>query len=446
MNNGVAFLSVIGFTPEAGDWSESNTASGWPALPSQAASEVITVTPARGGFVRDLAVEISHFPGGISDLYNFEAANTKIEFANTPLTGVFNLAGRTCWDVIQEIAKATMGAAWIDETGALVYRSRESLRGGSPVERVNADEQLDDVPWTITDDESADRVVVSYTPANSATSSDSRLTLWEATNPIYVGPWATKVFTQDLESASDRVAPFKAIWEDASDPSGLKGSKWAAAANRDGTGERPTSSHLTVSAKMVTPFRVQITVVNFTSGGWWLVDGNGNPLLIARTSIQVVAGEPETVEWGAPEDAALSEFRFDAGQWVQDSTTANEMLTWLVSQFQAQQPTLDQVKVKPDLARQLGDIIVLTEEKRSEEHKPLKSKGLVTGISLSGSAGEITQTLDVALLTDVFRDFDAWCQANSVETFDQLNTALANAGVNSFDDFDRWASATLVDY
>lgn len=446
VSNGSAYLSAGGFTPEAGEWGVSNTATGWPTFVSQRPSSVITVTPARGGFVRDVLSMTGSSHSGLLDIYMFQSSNTKIEYANAPLTGIFNLAGRTCWEVIQEIAKSTMGAAWIDETGALVYRSRESLRGGAPVERVNADEQLEDVPWTITDDESADRVVVSYTPATIATSATSGLTLWESTQPVFVPAWGTKTITQDVEAAADAVAAFSAVWSDAGDPSGLKGSKWAAAPNRDGTGTRPANDAISISGKMLTPFRLQLTIVNNTGSTLWLVDGNGNPFIVARTSRQVTAGEPETVEWGAAEDASLSEFRFDAGQWVQDSTTANEMLTWLVSQFQAQQPTLDQVKVKPDLARQLGDIIVLTEEKRSEEHKPLKSKGLVTGISLSGSAGEITQTLDVALLTDVFRDFDSWCQANSVETFDQLDSALSAANVNTLDDFDRWAAPTLVDY
>ena len=417
-----------------------------PTFTSAVPSAWVRVTPSAGGGVYDFAACTDP---GVSppDLDAFLPANTLIEYANSPITGLFDLAGKSCWDVIQETAKSTMGAAWLNEAGQLVYRGRESLRAGTPTERILADEQLEDVPWTISEDNAADRVEVKYQPANIAEDRLGRLTAWEATEPVRVGGQATVALTVDIVGSSiGNVAPFTAVWANASDPLGLQGSTWAAAPQRDGSGTRPSDTAIQISSKLISPSRVSLRIQNTTMSPLWLVDGNGTPTIIMRTSLQVQAGEVETVDWGAPEEKARAPFVFEAGQFVQDATTAGEMLTWLVSQVQTAQPTMDQVRVKPDLARQLGDIVVLTEEKRTVEHVPLKTKALITGLGLSGSAGSIEQTLNLALLADTFRDFDVYCQAKSINNFSELDAHLASLNINTFDELDRWASTEFVDY
>src|SRR5690606_39035186 len=72
------------------------------------------------------------------------------------------------WEVIQDVARATLGAAWIDERGRLVYRGREALRTGPVVAEVDALDRLEDIPGAVSLDEVADRVEVTYRPAVTA--------------------------------------------------------------------------------------------------------------------------------------------------------------------------------------------------------------------------------------------------------------------------------------
>lgn len=364
-----------------------------------------------------------------------------IEATGSLLTGVFtsDQSGR---DVMQDIARATMGAAWLDETGTLVYRNAESMRTGSEVETIVADAQLEDLPWRISREDTADRIEFTYTPANIERDPDGKLTLWEATEKTYVAARKTITVTADLEQATtDRAASFLPIWDTTTAGSdGERMSRWAAAYNPDSSGERPPDDAIKVEAK-VSGSKATLTITNNTNRGVWLVDGTGNPCLILRTTLKISAGEQETIEWGEPAETALNPFQFDAGQWVQDADTARSMLDWLASQMQTAQAVIEQVNVKPNLARQLGDIVLLTENQLTPDHKPLKTKALITGSDLDGDANGYTTTLNLAMLAVTFGDVGEWAAANSVTTFGNLDTKLTSLGLTTFDQLDAWLAA-----
>jgi len=163
--------------------------------------------------------------------------------------------------------------------------------------------------------------------------------------------------------------------------------------------------------------------------------------VIVRSTILIAPGEAQSMASGAAEDRSITAFGFDAGTWVQDPATAQEMLDWLTNQTATAEPVIPNVGVKPDLARQLGDIVVVTDEVTR-----LRSKALVTATRIAGSNTGYTQQLTMALLAETFRSLDAYCAAAGISTFDQLDAKLAADGVATFDQLDAWCRTNLVTY
>lgn len=362
---------------------------------------------------------------------------TDIEPTGSLLAGVFGVAGKSVWAVAQEIAEATMGAVWITEAGVFTYRNRNALRGlGGYVETIEALDSLEALAWSCDPADMADRVEVAYTPAEEVRSMNTS-TLWEATEVVKVSGGQAVRLTADITGTTDRFSAFIPLWEP-SDPTATvfppeRMSRWAAAATRDGGGERPADNALTVTTRIVNPSQVQIIVTNNTASTLWLVDGAGNPCLILRTGFHVVPGEPVSLSSGASEEAARNPLPIDLGQWVQDPAVAQDILSWVTSQTSRVQATIQQVRVKPDMARQLGDVVRLT-----DGHTGLRAKALITGISLSGDASSYTQTLDLALLAVVFADFDRWAVENNVATFADLDALFVARDLTTFAQFDEW--------
>lgn len=353
-----------------------------------------------------------------------------IEHTMSPLSGVFGVENLTSWNVIQDIAKATLGAAWVDELGNLVYRNREGLRAREWVETVEALDSIESLEWTIDPGDVADRVEVNYTPAEVFEGGDI-ITLWESTDKFNVGPGRTTSIKFDITGATDRVSAFMPIWDDSQ--AETRFSRWAAATSPDGSGERPADTALRFSAEIIGPSRVQLNITNRSSERLWLVDGSGNPCLIVRTSRHVAPGEPETLAAGVPEVSAASPLTIDAGAWVQDVEAAQELLSFARSQTARAQATLNRVRVKPDLARQLGDIVRLTDGLTE-----LSSKAIITGVHLSGNNGGYRQELDMCLLDNTFLDLDQIAADLQFSTFSQLDAHLSSLGITTFNQFDDW--------
>lgn len=384
---------------------------------------------------------------GVSDYAALAAlplrtVTARIAASGSLLHGVFDLADKTCWDIIQEAARSTMGGAWMDERGAIIYRDRESLRSGVPVETMIAEERLDTLAWDTSIEDMADRVELAYTPAEVVSDPLARVTLWEADRPYIILARKDLEIVVDIEGSTDRISAFLPLWDTTTaGEEGSQMSRWAAAYRRDGDGERPGDNAIRINATMVGPSKVKLRVMNRTDNDLWLVDGRGNPCLILRSTLQVAPGEQITVASGNPEARSISPFSFDAGMWVQTPDMAQEMLDWLTSQTAQPEPTIPGVGVKPDLARQLGDIVVVTDETTQ-----LRSKALITAVHLSGSSSGYTQNVTMALLAETFRSLDAYTVAQGVSTFQDIDTALATADVQTFTQFDAWCRKNLVTY
>jgi hypothetical protein len=364
-----------------------------------------------------------------------------IEPTGSPLRGVFEVAGASAWDVAQQIAAATMGAVWITEAGVFTYRNRDSLRGsGTYRETIEALDSIESLEWTVDPSEVADRVEVTYTPTETVTSSNAT-TLWEATEPIKVGPDRTLTLNVDITGTTDRISTFIPLWPssnpDATVYPAERMSRWAASLSHLGGGDKPSDTAIRVAAEIVSPSRVRLRITNTTNTELWLVDGNGNPCLILRTSLHIQPSEPITISSGTDEDTALSPLSIDAGPWVQDPEAAQGILEWVTSQTARPQAVVNQVRVKPDLGRQLGDVVRLLDGATG-----LRSKALISGVSLSGDHSGYTQNLDLALLAVVFADYDRWCIANGISTFADFDAWCIANNIITFAQFDNW----LIDF
>lgn len=357
---------------------------------------------------------------------------TDIEPSGSILNGVFGVSGQSAWSVAQEIANATMGAVWISETGVFTYRNRGSLRGaGAFTETVEALDSIESLEWKVDPGDIADRVEFTFTPTLVEQSSTPNITLWEATEKIRVRAQQSAVVYAEISGTTQKVSSFLPLW-DTSVPADER-SRWAAATSANGSGVQPPNNAIKITATLVQPSKIRIELENRTNEHLWMVDGNGQPSLILRTTLHVAPGEEETISSGASESGAVNPLQIKAGAWVQDPDTAHLMLNWITGQTERAQVTVNQVRVKPNMARQLGDIIRMT-----DQHTNLLSKAVITGITLAGDHNSYTQHLDLALLDLTFAEWDSWMRAKQINTFAELDAWMQANQIDTFTAFDTW--------
>lgn len=355
----------------------------------------------------------------------------KISATGSILTGLFEVPTAPGWDLLQDIAASTGGAVWMDETGTLIFRSRDLLRGtGAYGETIQALEQVETLGWRVDPADQADRVELSYQPT-TVTESLDMTTIWESDTPVLVKAATPTILFVDIEGTTDRLSRWLPVWDDSMPETML--SRWAASFALDGSGTRPADNAVSIKASMVGVSRVKIVLTNNTEFSLWMVDGNGNPALTLRTSLLVATGDTVTISKGVPADQAVSPLELSTGMWVQDADSAQRILHWTASQTEVAQPVLESVRVVPNLARQLGDLVRVIDPVTN-----LRSKALITGITLGGDHTQYTQQLDLTLVAVTFTDWETFMQANNLNTFAVLDGFLQAQNIRSFDDFDAW--------
>lgn len=303
--------------------------------------------------------------------------------------------GRTGWEICQWVARVTLGACWLSETGVLTYRGPAAMRGqGTPRETIHTLAQVVDLPWAESTDDVADRVTLTYTPITVERVSDQSLTVWESTETLTVAAGATVVLEQDLEVAVDALASWLPIWSTAA-PEAQR-SRWAASTQPDGGGERPADGALTVSATLVTASRVRITIKNNSAITLYVGGGRPTQLLILRANVRAARGAQVTLAAGADEALARATLAVDMGTGVSSEAEARTLLAWLTAQTASPRATLSQIQVVPDLARRLGDLVEIVDPITG-----LSSRCIISGIHLAAQAGSLTQSLDLTLVDGV---------------------------------------------
>lgn len=397
----------------------SGPAATWSAWSTGTVSIAVTGTNATIPTVTAASVAGGTFSGlqitGDADVELWEAPTAVLDASGVTVDNPIIPAEENGWEAIQQIATATLGGAWVSEAGILVYRGRDWMRGlGASSETIVSESSLADVAWSISRDDAADRVTVTYQPPDLKTVTDNSLLVWEATEAVEVAAGGTVTIYADIEGTAKNLADWLPVWD--ATPA-ARYSRWAAATSRDGGGTQPADTALQITATMAGTSRVRIKITNTTGTRLWTVDGTGTPTLILRANLSARAGETVTLTAGAQEDASTAPLDIDLGAFVQRYADAQQILDWTWSQVQEPRATIEGVRVKPSLARQLGDIIRITDSQTA-----LSAKALISGISLTGSAGQYEQTLDLVLLDVTFYDLS---QNSGAKTFAQLSTDWA---------------------
>lgn len=356
-------------------------------------------------------------------------ASAAIAASNSPLSAIAEPTSGDAWEVIQQVSAATLGACWIDEEGRLVYRNRDQLRGGEPQYTIDALDHIEDVPWSTSTDEVADRVEFTYRPPTVSVQADDTLTVWSSQETVRVAAGATVRLDRDIDGAASGLAPWFRH-EDVGTYPLTRMSRYAAWTAPPGeSGSAPPDGALAVSSQMLTPTRIRVAIRNTTGAPIWLYE------LIARARIHVAPGADITIARGLPESRAQRPLQINAGSWVQDDTTAHQIADWLESQTAVPLPTIPPVRVIPDASRRLGDVVRVRIGSISD-HEPVVFKALITSIDNSQSAGAYEQRIGFTILGVTFDDWQRWGEANGITTFDQLQAALSH--LTTFDALDHW--------
>lgn len=363
-----------------------------------------------------------------------------IGYADSDISYLAPPESTTVWDVLQAIARGVLGALWIDEEGRVVFRGRADLRAGSPSIYVRSTERLDDVPWSISEDDVADRVALVFRApaervrANMTPSAAEAFVAWELTEMTFIPANSVRTFPITFAGMVARPTEWRPVWSTDATTYPAFYSTWNASPTADTSGAQPPDSALDISLTMLSSNSGRFTVRNTTGTGLYVKQ------MTARFGTFVTAGEPQEISTGAPESTALSPLQVDLGPYVQSLAQAEEILRWLEDQTSAPQGVLEDVGIIPDEdVPRLGSVIGVY-----DPITRLNSKALVTGTRANGAAGRLSLSLDLTLLGFTFLDFDAyiyrgfWTGNYNAYTFDLFDDWATSNGIVTFDDFDNF--------
>lgn len=354
-----------------------------------------------------------------------------VAHAASPLDSIAEPTTGRAWDVIQQVSAATLGATWIDERGRLVYRNRDMLRAGPIVATIDALDTMEDIAGSVSIDELADRVELTYRPPVVSVSLSPPIDIWSSTEPLRVNAGRTVTLTRDIEGAAAWIDPAWRRTEDAS--TGSRYSAWTAPPGSSGSA--PPDGALVFDAEMVTASRLRVTVRNTTSSPLWVYS------MTAAAYTRVEQGAPITIASGASPDEAESTHTIDCGSWVQDTDTAHSILAWVAGEMSSPQATLSQVRIVPDTDLMLGDtVLVRIDSMTGDPADTVTLKALVSGMDLSHTPGELSQSVSLTLLAPTEADLAAYFSNTSVFTEADVAARWASLGLLTEADVADWMS------
>lgn len=374
----------------------------------------------------DVIVRIAEEAGVPHDVIN----------SGCPILAVIPTAGTSRWEVIQDIARCTLGAAWLSETGVLTYRPRQMLSSGPAVETIVADTSLEDVPWSLSTDDVAPRVEITFTPPEIQVVDDMSAIVWESSAPIVVPASATVRVENDIDGTAAHFAPWLPAWS-TDEPAGTW-SRWLASTDPENTTRAPDDA-LSVTTDLVNSSRIAVSITNRTSAPLYIHQGGSTPGLTVRANVFARRGAPQTLSRGPSAELAPSTLTVDLGTWVQDVDTATQMLLWLAGNVAAPLPILRQVRVVPNLDRRLGHIVIIRDPRVTQ----LAAKAIITGISMTGTPGSLVQNLNLQILGPTFFDFNSWLIAEDLRSFGALNDRMTALGIGTFAELNTYITTLL---
>lgn len=330
---------------------------------------------------------------------------------------------------LQDLVTAWCGAVFVDNTGVLRVRSRETLAGlDATTIDLDVGRYAEDLAWSLDPADVPDRLEVTYTPAATLTSFEVDC----SPEAIMVPARSSIDITVALDTSPLVVADWIDITNNPATNPNPTDPIFAANSRADGNNGVGVAGVLRVATVSVSTSRMILRLTNPSAQPLWVVDGNGSPCLFLRA--QGYPAETERVtSRGLPAEASdASRIRqVDLGRYVQRQEDAEDIADYYWARLTAGLWKADSVRVKPDWARDLGDVVRLRHGRTS-----LNQRAMVTKIAWSGQAGEVTQTLDLALLPSIWAEFDEAWAGRTWDDFDALWAAY------TWDDFDRVPTAT----
>lgn len=320
------------------------------------------------------------------------------------------------WDAIQAVVAANLGAAWISPLGALIVRNFAWLRGARAVDAaLEVLDDLDDLKWTVTSQDLADRVEVVYRPLDIMKSSDAGISplIFQATEAYELEPHGhlSVVIDTPLYTVMTTFA-------------------YSANTRRDGLGTPLIFSTpvLSITQTRINSRRTRLFIRNNTGDHLFTVDPTGEPSFFVHAQTIVNQETDAIVSAGASAERALSPISINAGIQCQTAEDAERILGFVRSQTSSPRFKVESVLVPFDWRRELGDIYTLT-------HKgvDLDVKVLCAGMDVTGAPGDYQQHLDLVLLDQTLYDFDAaWDAHDGAATFADFNALWAGKTIEDF--------------
>lgn len=334
------------------------------------------------------------------------------------------------WAAIREIAESELGAAWVNESGGVVYRNRRSLRGvGEVPHQITSRTSLMDLGWR----ESADQVRSSVRVPVLAIRND----IEDGEGVFPFTAWSASAHGENIsiferhETVRYLTLDVVAIGLDTEAVAGISATRTCYEAWTDQRGGLDgglnVTSKVSVIIDQVGPSRIKVTLRNAYNGRVWLVDSQGNPLLRigCRQAISQDDGPGQVVEVENP-GVVGAMLELDPSPWIQTNSTARDLAEFLAAETARNKPMLQRVPVLWDPRRQLGDIVEISDP---DVVGVAKLRGIIVAIEQGGSAGNVEQTLTIRPLSPTVADFDAEWVGRSIAEF------------NPF-----WAGRTVADF
>lgn len=381
------------------------------------ATSVATSTAAAGGFVAFQVDSVSSVSGmqftTADDADAWAPVNADIDALDVQMLAPFLASDVDAWTGIQQACAGAVGAAWVTADGRLIVRNRDYLAGvGVDGTQIDIGLSAEDLPWSIDPADTADRLVVTYSPADPntqpttwPTAGDAPLppVAWQASDAVQVGPHQTVQVEADLTYFANLFGP--SAWVPAWNTDLLfTGSTWAASPNRDGTGTQPTDDALVITQDQVSAGKVILNITNTTAQTLYTVDATGTPCLILRGFRIVPQANALSVTRGVDADLASNPLSIDLGKTVQTQADAEAIADYIWGRVSARAWKASSIRVALDWSRDIGDVVRLNHSRTG-----LDVKAMITKVAYDGAPGQVIQTLDLVLLSPTWADFDiAW--------------------------------------
>lgn len=329
-------------------------------------------------------------------------------------------------ECLQQIVSSNMGAAFVAADGSIKVLSYDQLVGADTVvQDLDVLTDFADLEWVIDQSEACDRVEVRFTTPSyrgldygDVTDGDQRPNAaWVAAETLSIPAGGSRDYVVDPGFATFTRPGSRAV----SGNTAANGSGSIVPLMWDGIDQG--------SVRYRSSGRIEFTLVNSSGGTLYLVEGDGQPSFLQtdwRDSSTSDAGS--VLAWGADEYGAVNPLSVDFGRLVQTVADAQVLLDRIVSRVRYARWRINSVAVRPDIRREIGDLVWV-----NFPEEGLSAKALVTSVSVAGEPGGISQTVDLAILRPLIRDFDeAW------------EAALPGATVADFNAL--WAGKTIADF